>query len=141
MRSPAGAEIVLGKNVFVDRILPGAVLRDLSDAEMEHYRQPYTDPGESRRPTLTWPREIPIDGDPADVHTIVSDYAAWMVSNEPSELFVNAEPGSILRGEPKRFCRTWKNQVEVTVRGSHLVQEDSPDEIGTAIRDWRDGLG
>lgn len=141
MRSPAGEVIVLEKNVFVDRILPGAVLRDLSDAEMEQYRLPYTDPGESRRPTLTWPREIPIDGDPADVHAIVSDYATWMASNELSKLFVNAEPGSILRGEPRRFCRTWKNQVEVTVRGSHFVQEDSPDEIGTAIRDWRDGLG
>jgi haloalkane dehalogenase len=141
MRSPAGEEIVLEKNIFVDRILPGAILRDLSDDEMAQYKRPYTEPGESRRPTLTWPREIPIDGQPSDVHEIVSDYSAWMAENEIPKLFVNAEPGSILRGEPRSFCRTWKNQIEVTVRGSHFVQEDSPVEIGTAIRDWRDGLG
>jgi haloalkane dehalogenase len=140
MRSPAGEAIVLEKNVFVDRILPGAVLRDLSNDEMAQYRRPYTEPGESRRPTLTWPREIPIDGHPPDVHEIVADYAVWMAENEIPKLFINAEPGSILRGEPRDFCRTWKNQVEVTVRGSHFVQEDSPDMIGTAIRDWRDGL-
>jgi haloalkane dehalogenase len=141
MRSPAGESIVLEKNVFVDRILPGAILRDLSDDEMAQYKRPYTEPGESRRPTLTWPREIPIDGQPSDVHKIVLDYSGWMAENEIPKLFVNAEPGSILRGEPRSFCRTWKNQIEVTVRGSHFVQEDSPVEIGTAIRDWRDGLG
>jgi haloalkane dehalogenase len=141
MRSPAGEKIVLQKNIFVDRILPAAVLRGFSEEEMAEYRRPYVEAGESRRPTLTWPREIPIDGEPSDVHEIVSDYAAWMATNELPKLFVNAEPGSILRGEPRRFCRTWKNQIEVVVPGSHFIQEDSPDEIGIALRQWRDGLG
>jgi len=141
MRGPAGEEIVLEKNIFVDRILPAAVLRGFSEEEMTEYRRPYVEAGESRRPTLTWPREIPIDREPSDVHEIVSDYAAWMAANELPKLFVNAEPGSILRGESRRFCRTWRNQIEVVVPGSHFIQEDSPDEIGIALRQWRDGLG
>jgi haloalkane dehalogenase len=138
MRGTAGEMIVLEKNVFVDKILPASVLRELSEEETAQYQRPYTEPGESRRPTLTWPREIPIDGDPSDVHEIVSSYSAWMAENEIPKLFINADPGSILRGEPRQFCRTWRNQVEVTVRGLHFIQEDSPDEIGTAIREWRD---
>ncbi len=140
MRGPAGEEMVLQKNVFVDRILPASIIRGLSGEEMAEYQRPYLEAGESRRPTLTWPREIPIDGEPSDVHDIVASYSAWMAENEVPKLFVNAEPGSILRGRPREFCRTWKNQAEVTVRGNHFIQEDSPNEIGAAILTWRNSL-
>lgn len=136
MRSGAGEEIVLTKNVFVERILPGSVLGGLSEADMGVYRRPYLEEGESRRPTLTWPREIPIDGEPSDVHEIVSDYAEWLALSDVPKLFINAEPGAILTGPQRDFCRTWPNQSEVTVRGLHYVQEDSPDEIGSALGDW-----
>jgi haloalkane dehalogenase len=136
MRSPAGETIILEKNVFVDRILPGSVIRDLTDEEMDEYRRPYLEPGESRRPTLTWPREIPIDGAPEDVDAIVSGYSAWLAGSDLPKLFVNADPGSILTGPQREFCRTWPNQQEVTVAGIHFIQEDSPDEIGAAIRTW-----
>ncbi|MDH3205459.1 MAG: haloalkane dehalogenase [Gemmatimonadota bacterium] len=140
MRSDAGEEIVLQKNVFVERILPSAVLRPLTEEEMSVYRAPFALAGESRRPTLTWPREIPIDGEPADMVEIVGDYAAWLASSDVPKLFINAEPGSILVGAQRDFARTWPNQHEVTVRGSHFIQEDSPDEIGVALRDWLTGL-
>lgn len=132
-RSPAGEEMVLQKNVFVERVLPGSVLRGLTDAEMTIYRRPYVNPGEDRRPTLTWPREIPIEGEPADVVAIVQEYAEWLSTSDVPKLFVNADPGAILTGPQREFCRTWPNQEEVTVRGSHFIQEDAPDEIGTAI--------
>lgn len=135
-RSEAGETMVLEKNVFVERVLPGSILRDLSEEEMAVYRRPFETPGEDRRPTLTWPREIPIDGEPADVVEIVGNYAEWMAANDIPKLFVNANPGAILIGPQRDFCRGWKNQVEVTVRGSHFIQEDSPDEIGRAISDW-----
>jgi haloalkane dehalogenase len=141
MRSEAGEESVLQKNVFVERILPSAVLRDLTDEEMSVYRAPFLDAGESRRPTLTWPREIPIDGSPRDMVQIVGEYADWLSTSEVPKLFINAEPGSILVGAQRDFARTWPNQREVTVRGSHFVQEDSPHEIGEAISDWLTGLG
>jgi len=140
-RSPAGDAMVLEKNVFVERVLPAAVLRELSDDEMAVYRRPYLETGESRRPTLTWPREIPIDGEPADVTRIVEDYGAWLAASEIPKLFINGEPGSILVGRPREFCRTWPNQTEVTVTGSHFIQEDSPEEIGQAIADWYASLG
>jgi haloalkane dehalogenase len=140
LRSPAGEEMILDKNVFVERILPASILRNLSDEEMDAYRSPFREPGESRRPTLTWPREIPIEGEPADVHRIVSEYSAWLSRASLPKLFVNADPGSILTGRQRDFCRTWPNQREVTVRGVHFIQEDSPDEIGAAIADWRRGL-
>ncbi len=133
MRGPSGEEMVLAKNVFVDRILPASVLRGLTEAEMTVYRRPYLDPGESRRPTLTWPREIPIDGEPADVAAIAEGYATWLAASEIPKLFVNAEPGTILTGAQRQFCRAWPNQQEVTVKGSHFIQEDSPAEIGQAI--------
>jgi haloalkane dehalogenase len=133
MRSPAGEEMVLVKNVFVERILPASVLRGLTPEEMEHYREPFREPGEARRPTLTWPREIPIEGEPADVTALVETYAAWLRQSPLPKLFVNGEPGSILVGPQRELCRTWPNQQEVTVRGSHFLQEDSPAEIGTAI--------
>jgi haloalkane dehalogenase len=133
MRSPAGDEMVLQKNVFVERILPASVLRGLTDAEMTVYRKPYLEAGESRRPTLTWPRQIPIDGEPADVVAIVDEYARWLAKSPVPKLFVNAEPGVILTGAQRDFCRTWPSQDEVTVRGSHFIQEDSPRAIGDAL--------
>jgi len=136
MRSPAGEDIVLAKNVFVERILPASVLGGLADDVMTEYRRPYVEPGEARRPTLSWPREIPIDGSPADVYDIVRAYSEWLVTSDVPKLFVNAEPGSILVGNQRELCRTWPNQVEVTVAGSHFLQEDSPVEIGSALADW-----
>ena len=132
-RSPAGDKLVLEENIFVERVLPGSILRDLSEEEMNVYRRPYADAGESRRPTLTWPRQIPIDGDPADVHEIVADYSAWLPASDIPKLFVNADPGAIIQGPIRDFCRTFANQKEVTVKGVHFVQEDSPDEIGEAV--------
>jgi haloalkane dehalogenase len=133
MRSPAGDEMVLEKNVFVERILPLSVLRGLTDAEMAVYRKPYLESGESRRPTLTWPRQIPIDGEPADVVAVVEEYGRWLAKSPLPKLFVNADPGTILTGPQREFCRTWPNQDEITVGGSHFIQEDSPHEIGRAI--------
>jgi len=141
MRSPAGEELVLQKNVFVERILPASVLRGLTPDEMERYRAPYREPGESRRPTLTWPREIPVDGAPADVVEIVRAYGAWLATSDLPKLFVNGDPGSILVGPQREFCRTWPNQREVTVRGSHFLQEDAPDEIGRAVAEFVRRLG
>jgi haloalkane dehalogenase len=139
MRSPAGEEMVLEKNIFIERILPGSVLRGLTDEEMTVYRHPYLEPGESRRPMLTWPREIPIDGEPVDVHDIVSSYGAWLAASSIPKLFINADPGVILTGKQREFCRTWANQQEITVRGSHFIQEDSPAEIGKAIATFLEG--
>lgn len=133
MRSPAGEEIVLRKNVFVERILPASVLRVLTEEEMAAYRRPSLEPGEGRRPMLTWPREIPLEGEPADVVQIVASYATWLAACDLPKLFVNADPGSILVGAQREFCRSWPNQQEVAVRGSHFIQEDSPAEIGRAI--------
>ena len=139
-RSEAGEEMVLEKNIFVERVLPGSVLRGLTDAEMEVYRRPYVEPGESRRPTLTWPREIPISGEPPDVVEIVQAYADWLSESDVPKLLINAEPGAILNGAQLEFCRAWPNQTEVSVAGNHFVQEDSPHEIGRAIRDWYAGI-
>ncbi len=135
-RSDAGETMVLEKNVFVERVLPASVLRDLRDEEMAVYRRPYLEPGESRRPTLTWPRQIPIDGEPADVQDIVTAYGAYLTTAEVAKLFINADPGSILVGRQREFCRTFPNQTEVTVPGRHFIQEDSPAEIAAAIADW-----
>lgn len=133
LRSEAGEEMVLEKNLFIEGILPSAVLRDLTEEEMNVYRRPYLEPGESRRPTLTWPRELPINGEPEDVVSIADDYSKWLAQSDVPKLFVNAEPGAILTGSQREFCRTWPNQEEVTVRGVHFVQEDSPHEIGEAV--------
>ena len=140
-RSPAGEKMVLEQNVFVEQILPGAVLRKLSVEEMAVYRRPYLEPGETRRPTLTWPREIPIHGEPADVVGIVRGYGEWLAESDLPKLFVNAEPGAILRGSQRDFCRGWPNQEEVTVKGSHFIQEDSPEEIGRAVSAWLRRIG
>jgi len=136
MRSDAGEEIVLEKNLFVEAILPSSILRTLDDAELAEYRRPFASPGEDRRPTLTWPRQIPIDGEPAEVVAIVADYADWLATSPVPKLFVNADPGSILVGAQREFCRAWPNQTEVTVPGLHFVQEDSPAPIGTAVSSW-----
>jgi haloalkane dehalogenase len=133
LRSEAGEEMVLEKNLFIEGILPSAVLRDLTEEEMNVYRRPYLQPGESRRPTLTWPRELPINAEPENVVSIVDDYSKWLAQSDVPKLFVNAEPGAILTGSQREFCRTWPNQEEVTVRGVHFVQEDSPHEIGEAV--------
>jgi haloalkane dehalogenase len=140
MRSEAGEEMVLEKNVFVERVLPGSVLRMLTDEEMAVYRRRYLEAGESRRPTLTWPREIPIDGEPADVVALVQAYADWLSMSDVPKLFINAEPGAILQGAQREFCRGWPNQHEVTVPGNHFLQEDSGEAIGDAIRAWYTNL-
>jgi haloalkane dehalogenase len=136
-RSDAGESIVLEKNMFVERVLPGSVLRALTEEEMAVYRRPFQNSGEERRPTLTWPRQIPIEGEPANVCQIVEEYAAWLAETDIPKLFVNADPGAILTGPQREFCRTFKNQTEVTVPGIHFISEDSPDEIGAAIAAWR----
>jgi haloalkane dehalogenase len=134
-RSDRGEDMILDRNLFVERVLPGSVLRKLSEAEMIEYRKPFLR-REDRWPTLTWPRQIPIGGDPADVAEIVEDYALWMSQNDTPKLFINAEPGAILTGAARDFCRKWKNQNEVTVPGSHFLQEDSGREIGQAVAAW-----
>ncbi len=139
-RSPAGEAMVLEKNVFVERVLPGSVIRPLTDEEMAEYRRPFAQPGEDRRPTLTWPRQIPIEGEPADVVRVVEDYSAWLAKSPMPKLFINAEPGSILTGRAREVCRAWPNQTEVTVGGTHFIQEDSPDEIGQAVAAFVRGL-
>ena len=135
-RSENGEAMLLDKNIFVEKVLPGSVMRPMADEEMAVYRKPFAEPGEGRRPTLTWPRQIPISGEPADVVEIAQDYANWLAESQMPKLFVNAEPGAILTGPPREFCRTWPNQTEITVKGSHFIQEDSPHDIGTALRSW-----
>lgn len=139
-RSEAGEEMILDKNIFVERVLPGSVLRDLGEEEMEVYRRPYRNPGEDRRPTLTWPREIPLDGEPADVVDIVQSYADWLSRGDLPKLLIRADPGAILTGPMLEFARSWPAQEEVTVAGNHFVQEDSPDDIGRAVRSWMERL-
>jgi len=135
-RSEAGEDMVLDKNVFVERVLPASILRPLAEEEMAEYRRPFAEPGEDRRPTLTWPRQIPISGEPKEVVEIVDAYADWLAAADVPKLFVNANPGSILIGAQREFCRSWPRQEEVTVKGSHFIQEDSPNEIGEALAAW-----
>jgi haloalkane dehalogenase len=135
-RSPAGEEVVLEKNVFVERVLPASIVRKLTEAEMDAYRAPFQNPGEDRRPTLTWPRQIPLANEPADVCETVDAYGAFMRDSDIPKLFIKADPGMIMNGPPADFARSWKNHSEVTVKGLHFIQEDSPDEIAAAIRDW-----
>jgi haloalkane dehalogenase len=135
-RSDKGEELILANNMFVERVLPGSILRKLTDEEMAEYRRPFAKAGEDRRPTLTWPRMIPIEGAPADVVRTVERYASWLAASELPKLFINADPGSILVGRQRDLCRRWPNQTEVTVKGLHFIQEDSPDEIGAAVADF-----
>jgi haloalkane dehalogenase len=142
LRSPAGEEMVLRDNFFIEKILPGAILRTLSAEEMAQYRRPFAEPGEGRRPTLTFPRQIPIDGEPADVAAIVAASADWLSTSRVPKLFIRAEPGAILaHDEDLAFIRRLPALSEVKVAGRHYVQEDSPDEIGRAIADWMGTLG
>jgi haloalkane dehalogenase len=134
-RSNKGEQMILERNMFVERVLPGSVLRKLTEAEMAEYRRPFPR-AEDRWPTLTWPRQIPIAGEPADVARIAADYSSWMAENDIPKLFVNAEPGAILIGAVREFCRSWKNQIEVTVPGSHFIQEDYGPAIGRAVAGW-----
>ena len=132
-RSEAGESMVLDKNIFVERVLPSSIMRELSEEEMDEYRRPFLNPGEDRRPTLSWPRQIPIQGEPKEVVEVVENYSNWLSSSDLPKLFINADPGSILTGKQREFCRSWPNQDEVTVKGTHFMQEDSPDEIGKAV--------
>jgi haloalkane dehalogenase len=129
--------MVLEQNLFVEHFLPSSILRQLTNEELAAYRRPFAEPGEGRRPTLTWPRQIPIDGEPADVDTIVRTYSEWLTQSPLPKLFIKGEPGAILRTGPiVEFCRGWPRQEEVTVRGIHFLQEDSPGAIGGAVADW-----
>ena len=132
-RSEAGESMVLDKNIFVERVLPSSIMRELSEEEMNEYRRPFLNSGEDRRPTLSWPRQIPIQGEPKEVVEVVENYSNWLSSSDLPKLFINADPGSILTGKQREFCRSWPNQEEVTVKGTHFMQEDSPDEIGKAV--------
>jgi haloalkane dehalogenase len=141
LRSDAGEEMVLRDNFFIETILPGAILRTLSAEEMAHYRRPYAEPSEGRRPTLTWPRQIPIDGEPPDVDEIVAASADWLSKSRVPKLFFRAVPGAILANDHDlAFVRSLPTLTEVEVAGRHYVQEDSPDEIGRSIADWMSKL-
>ena len=135
-RSDEGEELVLQQNFFVEKVLPAMVIRDLTQEELDEYRRPYQTPGEDRRPTLTWPREIPIEGAPADVLGVMDENAAWLAKAPFPKLFINTEPGAVLVGKHKDICRSWPKLSEVTVKGLHYCHEDSPDEIGTALAEW-----
>src|SRR5713101_6226049 len=137
-RSTAGEEVVLQKNVFVERVLPASVIRRLADEEMAMYRRPFLHPGESRRPTLTWPRQIPLGGEPADVVELVERYGKWLATSNIPKLFINADPGMILVGRQREFCRTWLNQQEVTFKCLHFIQYASPVDIGHAFARFLD---
>jgi haloalkane dehalogenase len=136
MRSADGEELVLGGNIFVEKILPRSIMRKLTDEEMDEYRRPFRNAGEDRRPTLTWPRQMPLDGEPADVVAVVKAYGRWLATSEVPKMFINAEPGAILTDGMRDFCRTWPNQSEVTVKGIHFIQEDSPSQIADTLAAW-----
>ena len=138
-RSAKGEDLVLQRNMFVEAVLPSSILRDLTEEEMIAYRAPFDTP-EHRQPTLNWPRQIPIEGEPAHMVELVEAYGAFMAASPIPKLFINADPGSILVGKQREFCRSWPNQTEVTVKGLHFVQEDSPEEIGRAVAAWHAGL-
>ena len=139
-RSEKGEDLVLSRNLFVEAVLPNSIIRKLTDEEMDHYRAPFSTP-DDRQPTLNWPRQIPIDGEPVEMVQLVSEYGRWLEQSVTlPKLFINAEPGSILVGRQREYCRSWPNQKEVTVPGKHFVQEDSPSKIGKAIAEWLKGL-
>ena len=139
-RSDAGEQMVIDKNMFVERVLPNAIMREVDEATMASYRKPFLNANEDRRPTLSWPRQIPVEGTPENVVAIVDEYRSWLEQCEIPKLFINAEPGSILTGAQREYCRGWPNQQEVTVSGTHFIQEDSPHEIGEAIASFVSSL-
>lgn len=138
-RSPKGEGLVLERNMFVEAVLPSSVIRELADDEMNAYRAPFDTP-DNRQPTLNWPRQIPIEGEPEHMVELVEAYGEFMASSDIPKLFINADPGSILVGKQREFCRSWPNQLEVTVKGLHFLQEDSPQEIGQAVAAWHANL-
>ena len=139
-RSDKGEDLILQRNMFVEAVLPSSVIRKLGSEEMEHYRRAFSTP-DDRQPTLNWPRQIPIDGEPEHMVKLVDSYGQWMLQNTSlPKLFIDATPGSILTGKAREFCRTWPNQREVTVAGTHFIQEDSPNEIGSAVAEWLNSL-
>ena len=138
-RSPKGEDLVLERNMFVEAVLPSSIIRELADEEMNAYRAPFDTP-DNRQPTLNWPRQIPIEGEPAHMVELVKAYGTFMAGSDIPKLFINADPGSILVGKQREFCRSWPNQREVTVKGLHFLQEDSPQEIGQAIATWHAAL-
>jgi haloalkane dehalogenase len=139
LRSPAGEQMVLEQNSFIEVSLPRAILRGLTEEEMANYRRPFAEPGEGRRPTLTWPRQLPFDGEPADVTEIVTAYGEWLSQSSIPKLYIQSEPGT-MPPSAREFCRTWPAQSEITVRGRHYPQEDSPDEVGTVLASWLQNL-
>ncbi len=139
-RSEKGEDLVLNRNMFIEGVLPSAIIRDLGEEEMQHYRAAFSTP-DDRQPTLNWPRQIPISGEPAHMVELVASYGCWLETTDTlPKLFINAEPGSILIGRQRDYCRSWPNQQEVTVKGNHFIQEDSPDEIGQAVAQWLAGI-
>jgi haloalkane dehalogenase len=139
-RSPLGEDLVLEKNVFIESVLPNSIMRKLNDEEMTVYRAPFLNAGEDRRPTLTWPRQIPLGDEPADVCAMIDAYGAYMKSAPMPKLFIAGNPGMIMNGSPGEFARSWKNTSEAQVKGLHFLQEDSPQEIAQAINDWLDTI-
>lgn len=135
LRSPAGDQMALEQNAFIEFNLPNTIMRRLTEEEMDAYRRPFAEPGEARRPTLTWPRQLPIDGEPADVTEIVQAYGEWLSRSDVPKLYIQGEPG-LLQPSQHAFCRVWPAQREVIVRGLHNLQEDSPHEIGQAVASW-----
>jgi haloalkane dehalogenase len=133
LRSSEGERLVLDENVFIEKILPMAVMRQLTNEEIDHYRRPFLNPGEDRRPTLSWPRSLPLDGEPAEVVKIMEEYSSWLSRSEAPKLFISGDPGQVVRGRVRDVIRGWGNQREITVKGRKLLQEDSPDEIGKAV--------
>ena len=138
-RSDKGEDLILNRNMFIEGVLPSSVIRPLSNAEMDAYRAPHLET-DDRQPLLNWPRQIPIEGEPMDIVALVNEYGAFMAASEIPKLFINADPGSILVGAQREFCRSWPNQQEVTVKGLHFIQEDSPVEIGQAVANWLKAL-
>lgn len=139
LRSGAGEQMVLEQNSFIEFNLPRTILRTLTEEEMSEYRRPFAEPGEGRRPMLSWARQLPVDGEPADVNAIVTAYGEWLSRSEVAKLYIKADPG-MLQSSQDAFCRSWPAQSEVSVRGLHTPQEDSPDEIGQAIATWLKAL-
>jgi haloalkane dehalogenase len=134
-RSEAGERMILDDNIFVERLLFGSHVRELSEAAKAEYRRPFLR-REDRWPSLSWPRQPPIVGEPPHIIELVQKYGKWMSENDIPKLFINAEPGTLLKGRVREFCRTWKNQTEATVQGRHFIQEDSGPEIGRHIKAW-----
>jgi haloalkane dehalogenase len=135
-RSPAGEEMILKNNLFIEKILPGGIFRELSEAEKAEYTRPYLNAGEDRRPTLTFPRQIPLDGEPADVAQVMIEYGNWLKKSLVPKLCIHGIPGAVETESVRKFCSTWPNQTEISVKGKHFMQEDSPGEIGQAIEDF-----